>query len=488
MALPNELAVYAREMSNFTSNRFKIEVQGGGASAKAGNIISVLLPDNSIIDMHSLRMAFRAEMNQFNGSDSAVGYSVLANDARSLIQSLAVFINGVAVQQNMPEYNTLCHVLGIADNNLNRQKTIDNILSNGLMEAGSDGSALPAAPQGDYIIDKWRGALQENNMRFWDTSLLGSVQIRLTLAPAAAVVSPWCKTLAAGGDGGASKNIWDISNNLSSQSYELKDIHFTIDAISLGVDYSQMLRDAISMNGALPIQYREYYSFPLTNITGTNYTNRFSLGCQSLNALYTVQRRKDYADGTGFDKADWAAAATPTRTSTPHWTGAYLNSEATGGSGSLIHPYYVFKSFTPTNTPNERQLNGDMTYQYSINNVSWPQTPATLTQAAADLTYFADKTDPKRDFGPLVSSMGEFKEAKCVLPVRLAFNDDIALLSGYNTRGINSTISVSVKGLTKADGTGLNGFTAVGGIDVNTFASTSATLKAEPGKAIAVSY
>ena len=59
MALPMELGVIARTMENFTSNRFKLEVQSSGASAKQGNIVSVLLPENSLIDLRVLPETLR---------------------------------------------------------------------------------------------------------------------------------------------------------------------------------------------------------------------------------------------------------------------------------------------------------------------------------------------------------------------------------------------------------------------------------------------
>ena len=459
--IPPEFGIFVRNFENFTSNRFKLEAQSGTTGAP-GNIVSVLLPDNSIIDLKSLRFLF-----DLKGKDlGSEGYSVPGNDIRGVIQSLAVFINGVAVEQNMPDYNTLVRVLETAQNNTNRRGTVDNVLSNGIMYAGT---TLTEAPHASYCIDQWRGFLGENTMRYIDTSLFGSIQIRITLAPGAAVVCPYSKNAPVG--------FSDISNcateiQAGNLSYELTNIHFTVDCISLGFDYGRMLREAQQNFGVLPVNYREYYNYPMANQSSTTYTNRFQLGTQSLNALYGITRPAKYDLG-GVQSKDYVAGSAGT------WAGATENTYAVGDT-AFTNGYYTFPSLTDISTQNKADLNGTFEYFWNCNNVQYPQTPGTAIQAAADLTFNSDKNDVKRDFGTLVTTMGDFKQSKFIVPLRLAFNDDVALMSGYNTRGINSSISLTVRNLdtTLAN----NGYVS------QLFASTTATLRAEPGKALAISF
>ena len=464
MNLPPELGIFSRNMENFTSNKFKLEVQGSGASAKQGNIISVLLPENSIIDLKNLRMCFKMSAK----AAGAEGISVIGDDARSVIQSLNVFINGVSVQQNMPEYSTLCHVLGLIDNNTNRQNSVDNVLTNGLMYSGNE---LTAPEQKDMVINTWRGFLGESNMRYMDTSLFGSVQIRITLAPPAAVVAPFCTVNKIGFE--------DVSGvSHSALDYELTDIYFTVECISLGMDYSRVLREMIERDGLLPINYREYYNYPLPNQSGTSFVNRFQLSTQSLNALYGVSRRSTYTNNDGLKPYNWASAPAPDT-----WKGAYKHTEALGG-GAFSNAYYKFNSFT-SEAAADKHLNTSMSWQWRVNNVNSPQYPATLLQAAADLISISDKHDVKRDFGNLISTFPDFKLSKCIIPLRLAFNDNISLTSGYNTRGVNSTMSLDVRNLNALT---IQQSNSTGTYDNLVFASTTATLKVAPGKALAVSY
>lgn len=461
MALPIELGVIARTMENYTSNRFKLEVQGSGASAKQGNIVSVLLPENSLIDLKSLRWCFRMT----GKAAGAAGISIIGDDVRSVIQSVNVFINGVSVQQNMPEYNTLCHVLGLIDNNTNRENSVDNVLSNGLMYSGT---SKTTPEDKDFVVDKWRGFLGESNMRYLDTSLFGSVQIRITLAPPAAAVAPYCSDGTLGFE--------DVSGvTFSALDYELHDLHFTIDCISLGMDYGRVLKEMVAREGVLPVNYREYYNYPLSNQSGTSFVNRFQLSTQSLNMLLSVNRRGDYAAGEGLKPYNF-----PTN---PVVKGAYKHDKALS-SGAYTNAYYKFCSFTDEAAA-KADLNTDMTYQWSVNNVSMPQFPSNLKQAVADLIYYADKCDTKRDFGNMVSTFEDFKLSKCIIPLRLSFNDNIALMSGYSTRGVNSTLSLSVRNLNQ---TAITQGSPNGTFDNLVFASTTATLRVAEGKALAVSY
>ena len=473
MSLPAELGIFSRELENYTSNRFKLEIQGNSSSAKAGNIISVLLPENSIIDLHSLRMCFRMDSTAFAaGSTGNAGMGIMGDDIRSIISSLNVFINGISVQQNMPEYNSLVKVLGLVDNNTNRKDTIDNVLSNGNMYSG-DTKATPE--NRDFVIDKWRGFLQESNCRFLDTSLFGSVQIRVTLAAPAAVMSPYSLV-----GGGTKLGFTDVSGISTSEggvaNYELHDIYWTVDCISLGRDYGRMLREVMERDGVLPVNYREYYNYPLGNQSSTQFTNRFQLSSQSIDCLYGVTRRGDYADGYGLKPTDAQITA-----GTPLWAGAYLHDKAYT-TGAYTNAYYKFCSFTDEAEASEG-LNTDMTWNYRVNNVQYPQTPGTLLQAAADIAFIADKNDVKRDLGIIASTFPDFKLSKCIIPLRLSFNDNIALLSGYNSRGVNSTIDLTVKNMNAA------AIAAARGSYENTiFAKTTATLKVAPGKSLAVSY
>ena len=112
--VPQNVRFASAKLSGYSRNRFKI-MPTGSADASAGRSTIFNLPENALIDSHSLRLHFTVTTTGGSaGGGPTVVYARLPADAASLIQRLNVSINGVSVQNQVSEYNSLCRALKLA--------------------------------------------------------------------------------------------------------------------------------------------------------------------------------------------------------------------------------------------------------------------------------------------------------------------------------------------------------------------------------------
>ena len=125
--MPKGMRVMAERLGAFTRNRFRIE-NAGSNTCLPGQIITVTLPSNTLVDLHSLRMhgqfqALGGGMENSKGSkeftdsdkDSFALKPVAPDDFHQLISRLSVSANGTAIQQGCMEYNTITAIKSLMD-------------------------------------------------------------------------------------------------------------------------------------------------------------------------------------------------------------------------------------------------------------------------------------------------------------------------------------------------------------------------------------
>jgi hypothetical protein len=108
--LPENLNFSAEVLSNYSRNTFRIE-PNSSTTAKAGRVIQISLPENSLLDMKSLRMFMNVTTTKGVATGPHDVLALLPANIESLIASVEVYINGVQVSQGTNEYNTICKVL-----------------------------------------------------------------------------------------------------------------------------------------------------------------------------------------------------------------------------------------------------------------------------------------------------------------------------------------------------------------------------------------
>lgn len=424
--LPQNLSFMAKSMAGYSRNRFRLETTSAD-SATAGRIITVNLPENSLIDTQSF--AWWLNINTSNGAGAeykdsagadcnAVG--VLPADIQSIIRNVEVYINGVQVQQGTSEYNTIARVLKIGRGNVPNDRSKERVVNHSFIsEPGLGGAGTSNAKIDDLsvCVDKWYGFLNECSTRFLPTDLLGAIQVRITLADNS-IISPYGYVTA--GEGLAVSYQGD-SNQISTFAYTVDEMYFTVDTITIDPMYSMAVRDMLQREQFIPINFKEYYSFALEGQTGTSYTNRFSLSATSIDKMYAVQRPSTYSS-LGYPAVDLGASNLGNRYVANHFAFPLYDSE----SGAK---------------------NGTLRYNWSINNVKHPQYQARALEAARDLSFVNDKLHDKT-VGHLVGDISAYKTGFGVVPLTLCHPDQpVSVQSGYNSKGINTQLTFEMSGL-----------------------------------------
>jgi hypothetical protein len=459
--LPQNLAFMAKKMEGYSRNRFRLETTSAD-TAGAGRIVTVNLPENSLLDMKSFCWWFNvttgdstttANGKTFTNSAgittcNAVGK--LPNDTQSLIRNVEVYINGVQVQQGSSHYNTVAHILKLGRGNSANDSTKEAIVNNSRMVSTESVAVADSNTATDNVstcVDKWYGFLNESSTRFLPTDLLGAIQVRITLADNA-VISPNI-LVAAGG-------LTIISNATyvppAGLFYTLKEMYFTIDTISLDPMYSMAIRDMLQREQFIPLNYKEYYCFTLDGQTGASYTNRFSLSSSSIDKLYAVQRLSSFQT-EGIPATD-------------------LGSTVVGDR--FIPNFFKFKLFESATGLS----NGTFRYNWSINNVKHPQYQARAHEAIRDLAFVNGKIGDENS-GFIPTSVTAYKEAMAVVPLTLCHPEQpVSVMSGYNSKGINTQLTYEVTGLSNT----------AGGYQSLVCAEVTSQLRIASGKNLAVSH
>ena len=446
--LPPNLSFVAKQMSNYSRNRFRLETNSTKNVVTAGDVITVNLPESALLDMKSFRWVFNA--SSVAPASTATNLSFFPSNMQSLIERVEIYINGVQVQNGCAQYNTLCQVLKLGRSNNDRNDSIENCLSKShITDIGASAANTIDPPTNvSCVIDKWYGFLNETSTRFLDTSLLGQIQIRITLATEKVMI-PFEKVASRGFD--ISMTVFD---NASYLNYKLEEIYFTIDSLVVDPMYSMALRDQLAKNEFIPINYKEYYTYTLGSQVSDSYQNRFALSSGSIDKLYGITRPSEYNTGN-------VVAVTV---------------EGATGTDKHVAKYFAFESLSEASYSGNAD---NLKYQWSINNVAHGQYRAQLIEACADLAYINDKCGDY-SAGIMPTNFKTFKTAQTVIPLVLNHPETpISVMSGYNSRGINSMMVLDVQGLDKTK--------ATAGYESMVIVETTAQIRASQGKSLATS-
>jgi len=456
--LPENLNFSAEVLSNYSRNTFRIE-PNSSTTAKAGRIIQITLPENSLLDMKSLRMFMNVKTSKGVATGPHDVLALLPANIESLIASVEVYINGVQVTQGTNEYNTICKVLKLGSYNQDAQLS-SGVLVNHAKMVGSLTGVTPAdifgateagnGENGDVCIDNWCNFLGTSATRFLPTDILGSIVIKITLASDAVLSGAI-----------ATKAVTDPSLNdmVSNPSYTISNPYFTIDSCVVGDEYNELLRQRLMQDEYLPLNYKEYYTFVNSGIKGTSYSNRFALSSGCINSLHAVQRLDSHnVFGAATNLAPTSGARAP------------LSATGAGFEGK----FFTYKTFKAAADYDD----GAFKYQFNVNNVAMPQFLATNKFAMANLPYVNNKLTPRTE-GILVAGETAFCQGQAVYTCALSHPDlSIRVQSGLNSRGINSQFYFNAQGLDSSQIT--DGMSSVVIVD------STAQIRASAGRQISV--
>jgi hypothetical protein len=409
--LPKDVLYTANRMSNYQRNRFRLETVSA-ETASANRIVTVNLPEGScVLDMRSFAFHFNAHTTRLDHTDVAEHIQpLLPADASSLISRVEVYVNGVQIQGALSEYDTATKLLNIGRSNRDREMSVKRALAHGAISSANDVDSV------SIVMSDWLGFLGESTPRYLSTDLVGQIQVRITFA-GNHVLSAKKIGVPAG-----SANITTEGLTLSPQmKYTIDNMFFTIDSVSISDDYTALLRQRLQSEEYISIFYPEYYSFSMENINGSSHTTRFSLSVTSLDRIFATFRDSNYnTTGIPCHRSDYGTFAE-----------------------NLIENAHRFQAFNDSNLKA-----GSLRYHFTINNVRYPQYSASGLDALFELALTHDKIHDTSN-GNLVTSLNEFYDSKFCIPLTLCHpTAPKGSQTGYNSKGINSQLTLSVSGQT----------------------------------------
>jgi hypothetical protein len=445
--LPESVMYATSEMKEVSRNRFRLETVSAD-TASPGRIITFNLPENAMLDMKSLRFFFDVACtgSAANGVAGDEVFGKLPQNASSLISRVEVYINGVQVQSGASEFNTISQALRLGRSNIDKDNSTERALSHSYITADD------ANDDETVCVSEWCGFLGEASTRYLNTGLLGQIQIRLTLAGAFVLV-PKQNGVAYGVNLSANAKL-----NAALMNYSVSNMYFTVDSVSLDPMYNAMLRKRLEAGG-LELNYKEYYSFQLDGITASASSTRFSLSSGCIDKIYALYRDANYTE-TGIR--------------------AHLLPNAQGVS-AVSSNALRFRSYS-----GDTKKVGNARWNWSVNNVKYPQYQASWIDGLADVGYAQDKVDADNS-GSLITSKESYNDGKFVYPLLLEMptGKGVAVQSGYNSRGVNTQMVFQSQAqvIPAADGE-----TNTGVISCFVVAETTAKLMIALGRDLAVQF
>ena len=260
-------------LSGFSTSSFRLQCLGSD-SASANQIVRFELPTNALVDIRKFSFAVKLAV-------SGTG-KVRLSEINNIISRVSVTVGGVELQSGFNEVALLKHIKNVLmGESACAVSGHPEFCRSNSYHTGD--SVTNTEPEGEYRVENWLGFLGECEPRVLDTSLLPPVQIAITLAADAAVV-----TNSAAHDSAA--NFAAAANRTTDGKYSLSDMYATVPVLSFssGV-YDGMVEAMIQKQGFLEIPYKNYTMFQ-----DTGNSIRWHASSASIDRLWQCTRATDY--------------------------------------------------------------------------------------------------------------------------------------------------------------------------------------------------
>lgn len=323
MELPTRMQYRFREINKILKQTVYLVPNNGQADVNAGDTIIVELPQNSVVDFSTFVMDYTgATTHAGKAAGGSTGYRqtrFFPRNTASIIEQLDVEINGqtrFTLNNYGFVYNTLFD-LTAAQDSLNRRKVGENAdpsskldISGGVVlerrgYSSTFGTNDSATDKENYIIRSWLGLLNPSTS-ILDTNILGSVVIKIRLAPASCLMlGGACDAAITGVAAAASAENYAILAAVTSDStavtaqtanYTLSKVKFTIVRYDLPSEFYQLEASKLASGAVFKIWFPNYTVQSCTSVLGVNKTgvNRTSISCRSLDWVMGTFRLPTY--------------------------------------------------------------------------------------------------------------------------------------------------------------------------------------------------
>jgi hypothetical protein len=318
MELPSRMQYRFRELNKILKQTVTIIPNNGQSDVRDNDTIILELPHNSVVDLNTFIMEYTGETNHMGKTNAGPGVGAAGHlqtrffprNSASIIEQLDVEINGqtrFTCNNYGLLYNTLFDYTAAQDS-LNRRKVAENAdpsskfayvhdtagdefyterrgYSIGLIENGS------ARDKEDYVIRSWLGLLNPSTAII-DTNILGSVVIKIRLAPSS------CLMLGAPSDGaitavnaanaetGIVVTAVNAGNALAAEDpgYTLKNVKFSIVRYDMPQEFYMAQGAKINTGTVFKLWFPNYsiQSCPSVPVGNKKGVNRTSISTRSL--------------------------------------------------------------------------------------------------------------------------------------------------------------------------------------------------------------
>ena len=266
-------------LSGFSTSSFRLQCLGSD-SASANQIVRFELPTNALVDIRKFSFAVKLAV--------AGSGAVRLSEINNIVSRVSVTVGGVELQSGFNEYALLKQIKNVLMGE--SACTVSGHPEFARLTSYHTGQSLVGADQddGEFRVENWLGFLGECEPRVLDTSLLPPVQIAITLADNAAVVTNSLNTSISAGN----RNTGDFVTKHGTQdgTYSLTNMYATVPILSFssGV-YDGMVEAMIQKQGFLEIPYKNYTMFQ-----DTGNSIRWHASSASIDRLWQCTRATNY--------------------------------------------------------------------------------------------------------------------------------------------------------------------------------------------------
>lgn len=382
MSLPSNLQFFLNRLSGYARNTYRISTVNND-NAVASGFVTVDMPSNALLDLSTFSWHFKGSTTT-TGTQGSTNTCAFPRHIESIIDSLSVEVNGQLISSIPTQYNQVWNML--ADTTLGT----DAMKRRQILQNSAPVAAVAANETNrPFCIQNWLGFLGSVQPQCIDSGALGSIRVRIGLAPSSILVSS--------------------STPATGPSYSLSDMFFTIDCLSIDDgSFHASYANYLAGGGVLEMPYTDLYSFSAGNVQSAG-TVRFSLSTQSLDMVM----------------------CSFVETNTPN----------------VLNPDSGTSTFFRRNIGAN---NSALQYQYNINNVFSPTLRISGDQAFAQLcTALNVAQDTLGGMTPELDTLAKWRSSFWVAAYRFCHDadSDARLVSGVDSRGSVSQCFLEYSGL-----------------------------------------
>lgn len=330
MQIPSRMQFKFRELNKILKQTVTLIPNNGQSDVQENDTIIVELPHNSVLDLNTFIMEYVGETNHNGKSNAGSGAGkdgflqtrFFPRNSASIIEELNVEING-QTRFTCNHYGLLYNTLfdyTCAQDSLNRRKVGENAdpSSKYVAYTASDGVVTYKERRGfsvgklvdgtardseNYVIRSWLGLLNPSTSII-DTNILGSVVLKIRLAPANCLILGAPSTTAITSetaentDNGLARAAVDAGAEFAAETagYKLKNVKFTIVRYDMPEAFYMSEASKLASGSVFKLWFPNYTvqscpSVPCGNKSGVN---RTSISTRSLDWVLGTFRLPNY--------------------------------------------------------------------------------------------------------------------------------------------------------------------------------------------------